>query len=296
MGLGRLLTAIVTPFDGDLRVDHERASELAQRLIGEGSDGFVVCGTTGESPTLTRDEKLRMFETVKQAAKGRAGVIANTGTYDTAASVELTREAAEIGVDGVMAVVPYYNKPTQAGIEAHFRAIAAAANLPLIMYNIPGRTGCMMSADTTVRLSHVPNIVGVKDAVGNLDYTSAVAREARAGFLIYSGDDSATLPMLSVGGHGVISVVSHVAGREIRAMITAFINGETAKATRIHRMLLPLVRAIFCTTNPIGVKCALGEDGFDVGGLRLPLTRATEEERAVIREALGAYRRQTQVA
>jgi len=293
MHLGRVLTAIVTPFDHELRVDYARAAELVERLIGDGSDGFVVCGTTGESPTLTHEEKLRMFEVVKDAAGGRASVVANTGDNCTASSVDLTREAARIGVDGVMAVAPYYNKPTQDGIEAHFLAVAEAADLPLIMYNIPSRTGCIVEVATTCRLSRVSNIVAVKDAVGNLDYTSAVAAGAADGFRIYSGDDSLTLPMLSVRGHGVISVLSHIAGREISAMIEAYLSRDTELAAQLHAALLPLIKAVFCTTNPIGVKCALQEDGFDAGGLRLPMTPATEEQRTAIRAALSAYRSRT---
>jgi 4-hydroxy-tetrahydrodipicolinate synthase len=290
MELGRVLTALVTPFDHELRVDYGRAVELVERLLGEGSDGFVVCGTTGESPTLTHDEKLRMFDAVKEAVGGRGTVIANTGTNSTAASVELTKEVAGTGVDGVMAVVPYYSKPTQDGIRAHFTAIASATDLPVILYNIPGRTGCLMSAETTAALSRVPNVVGVKDAVGNLEYTTAVAREAREGFLIYSGDDSLTLPILSVGGYGAISAGAHIASADIQAMLQAFLAGDISGARRLHLKMAPLFKALFCTTNPIGVKCALQEEGLDSGGLRLPLTEATPEQRAVIRAALDSYR------
>jgi 4-hydroxy-tetrahydrodipicolinate synthase len=290
MELGRLLTAIATPFDSNLQVDYARFRELANRLIDEGAAGLVVCGTTGESPTLTHEEKIRLFREAKDAVGSRAAIVANTGTYNTAESVALTKEAAALGVDGIMAVVPYYSKPTQDGMEAHFTAIAAAAGLPLIMYNIPGRTGVMMSAETTIRLSRVPNIAGVKDACGSLEYTTAVAAGVGEGFRIWSGDDSMTLPILAVGGYGVIAVTSHIAGPKMKAMIEAHLAGDTARAASLHQRLGPLMKALFSVSNPIGLKVALREAGFDCGGLRLPLTWPSAAQVEVIRAALEAHR------
>ena len=291
MELGRLITAIATPFDNNLQVDYDRFRELANRLIDEGSDGLVVCGTTGESPTLTHEEKIRLFTEAIAAVGSRAAIVANCGTYNTAESVAMTKEAASLGVDATMSVVPYYNKPTQDGMEAHFTAIAEAADLPLIMYNIPGRTGVMMSAETTIRLSRVPNIIGVKDACGSLEYTTAVAAGVGEGFRIWSGDDSMTLPILAVGGYGVIAVSSHIAGPNMMAMIEAHLAGDAAKASKLHQKLSVLTKALFSVTNPIGLKVALTEAGFDCGGLRLPLTWPSPAQAEPIRTAVAAYQR-----
>ncbi len=288
--LGRLLTAMVTPFDKDLQVDYERAQELAVRLLETGSDGVVVCGTTGESPTLTNEEKLRLFREVKSAVGNRGVVIAGTGNYCTAESVELTREAEEIGVDGIMLVVPYYNNPPQEGLYRHFRTVAEATRLPVILYNIPARSPRNLEPATVVRLAQdVPNIQAVKEASKNLEQVAEIVAKTPPGFLVYSGDDSITLPVLSVGGYGVISVAAHVVGPQMRQMIDAFVAGRWEEAVRINNHLLPLFKALFATTNPILVKSALRLTGFDCGSLRLPLVPATSKEE----EALATVLEQT---
>ena len=273
---GRLLTAMVTPFAPDGALDYAAAQRLALALLDSGSEGVVVAATTGESPTLSHEEKLRLFGEVKAAVGGRGVVIANTGTYNTAESVELTRAAEGTGVDGVMLVTPYYNKPTQEGLERHFQAVASATRLPCILYNVPGRTGVNMTAETAVRLSAVENIVGVKEASGDLEQAARIVEEASEGFRVWSGSDEDTLPILGVGGYGVISVVSHLVGRQLGSMIEDFLAGRVDEAARTHRRLLPLVRAIFLVSNPIPLKYALQQLGFTVGGLRLPLCEPDE--------------------
>ena len=269
--IGRLLTAMVTPFAPDGSVDYASAKRLALALLDSGSDGLVVAGTTGESPTLTHDEKLRLFAEVREAVAGRGAVIAGTGTNDTADSVELTREAERTGVDGVLLVVPYYNRPSQEGLARHFQAIASATRLPCIPYNVPSRTGVNMTAETTIRLSAVDNIVGIKEASGDLGQIARIIEGAGQGFRVWSGADEDTLPILGVGGYGAVSVISHLVGRQIREMIESAVAGRSEEAARTHRRLLPLVQAIFLVTNPIPLKHVLGQLGFPVGGLRLPL-------------------------
>jgi len=268
---GRLLTAMVTPFAPDAAVDYDQAKRLALALLDSGTEGLVVAGTTGESPTLTHDEKLRLFAEVKSAVGERGAVIAGTGTNNTAESVELTREAERTGVDAVLAVVPYYSKPPQDGLERHFRAIAEATRLPCILYNIPGRTSVNMTAETTVRLSRVENIAGIKEASGDPTQVARIVEDAADGFRVWSGDDGDTLPVLAVGGYGVISVASHLVGRQLRALIDAAVAGRADEAARLHRRLLPLIKALFLTANPIPLKYALNQLGFPVGGVRLPL-------------------------
>ncbi|MGE5586952.1 MAG: 4-hydroxy-tetrahydrodipicolinate synthase [Clostridia bacterium] len=284
---GRVLTAMVTPFTPDLKVDYDRAAELARKLVDSGSDGIVVAGTTGESPTLTKEEKVNMFRVVTEAVGREAAVIAGTGGNATESSVELTRAAEKVGVHGVMAVVPYYNKPPQDGLVAHFKAIAAATSLPVILYNIPGRTGMNMTPETVEKLARVENIVAVKEASGSLDQVTDIRRRTPSSFKIYSGDDSLTLPILAVGGEGIISVASHVAGKRLREMVEAYVSGQVAKAAQINSELFPLFKALFVTTNPIPVKLALRLTGFDVGGLRPPLVEAGEKEAAIVRQALS---------
>ncbi|HEY3284657.1 MAG TPA: 4-hydroxy-tetrahydrodipicolinate synthase, partial [Armatimonadota bacterium] len=273
--LGRLITAMVTPFDDHQGVDYKRAQELALRLLDEGSDGLVVCGTTGESPTVSAEEKLKLFEAVSEAVGERGTVIANTGSYDTAESVELTRRAEKTGVDGIMAVVPYYNNPPQEGLYQHFRAVVEATRLPVILYNIPPRSPRNLEPETLARLAELPNLAGVKEASGKLDQVAEIYRRMPEGFLIYSGDDAITLPVMSVGGHGVISVASHVAGADMQRMIQLFLKGEVVEAARINASLMPLFKGLFAAPNPILVKAALEMRGFPVGGLRLPLVSAT---------------------
>lgn len=283
---GKLLTAMVTPFTADLELNLPAAQELAVKLIESGSDGVVVAGTTGESPTLTKKEKVALFKAVVEAIGSKATVIAGTGSYDTAESIELTREAQQAGVDGVMLVAPYYNKPSQEGLYRHFKTIAEVTSLPVIIYNIPGRTGVNLAPETLVRLTEVKNIAAVKEASGNLAQISQIYELLPKDFLIYSGDDALTLPVLSIGGVGVISVAGHLAGRKIREMITAFEQGDLASACRINAELGPLYRALFMTTNPTMVKTACNLVGWKAGGVRLPLVEATPKEFETMRDVL----------
>lgn len=283
---GKVLTAMVTPFDGNLQVNYQAAQELAVRLIDSGSDGLVVAGTTGESPTLTKKEKVALFKAVVEAVGGRATVIAGTGSYDTTESIELTKEAERTGVDGVMLVAPYYNKPSQEGLYRHFMAIAGETSLPVIIYNIPGRTGVNVTVDTMIRLSAASNIVAVKEASGNLSQISELYEKAPRDFMIYSGDDALTLPVLSVGGVGIISVAAHIVGRKIQEMINAFFRGDVSTAIHINTEISPLTRALFITTNPVMVKTACNLLGFKVGGLRLPMVEASPAEIKIMQEEL----------
>lgn len=287
----RVITAMVTPFAPDMSVDYRKARELARMLVENGSDGLVVSGTTGESPTLTLDEKLKLFQVVLEEVGEEAAVIAGTGGNDTRTSVELTREAEKLGVDGAMLVTPYYNKPPQAGLYQHFSQVASATSLPIMIYNVPGRTSVNLTADTMAQLANdYSNIVAVKEASGNLEQVAEIRSKAPQNLIIYSGDDNMTIPIMSVGGDGVVSVASHVAGCDIKQMVTAFVDGDVDLAAEMHRRLLPLFKVIFITTNPIPVKAALELSGFDAGGLRPPLVGATDAERKQIgkvMESLG---------
>lgn len=291
MNWGPVITAMATPFREDGTLDEERAAELARRLADNGSTGIVVAGTTGEAPTLSDEEKLRLLRVVKEAVGGRAAVLAGTGTYDTAHSVHLSREAQRLGADGLLVVVPYYNRPTQEGLYRHFKAVAESTDLPVLMYNIPTRTGTNMLPETVVRLSEVRNVAGIKEASGSLDQVSEIRRRTPEHFLIYSGDDSLTLPYLSVGAVGIVSVASHLVGREIAEMIAHFQAGRVEEARRIHLRLFPLFRALFVAPNPVPLKAALEMAGFPVGRPRLPLVEATPKEReqiaAAMRESMG---------
>ena len=286
MVFGRLLTAMVTPFNEQLEVDYDQAKKLACHLIEHGNDGIVVAGTTGESPTLSVEEKIKLFQAVKEAVGDRAKVIAGTGSYDTAASIRLTKEAEKIGVDGVMLVVPYYSKPSQEGLYQHFKAIAAQTQLPVLLYNIPGRTSINMEPETIARLAEIDNIVAVKEASGKLDQVSKIKMLAPKDFVIYSGDDSLTLPILSVGGHGIISVVGHVAGEQIKAMVNAYFDGKVAEAAQMHNNLFDLFKTMFITANPVPIKYALNLQGINVGSVRLPLVEANAQEKAAIKACL----------
>ena len=282
---GEILTAMVTPLKASLAVDYDKAVTLARHLTETGgSDGLVVCGTTGESPTLTTEEKIRLFEVIREAVRGEAFVVAGTGSNNTAATLRLTRAAEAAGVDGIMLVTPYYNKPPQRALYHHFKDVAAATELPVMLYNVPGRTGCNIDPKTVQQLAEVDNIVAVKEASGDLDQVSWLA--AKTDLAVYSGDDSLTLPVLSVGGRGIVSVASHVAGNGIREMIEAYASGKTSVASDIHQRLFPLFKALFITTNPIPVKAALRLTGFDAGSLRLPLVEATDEEVTIIKQAM----------
>ena len=288
---GRLLTAMVTPFQPDGAVDLDLAARLADHLVSQGSDGLVLCGTTGESPTLTWKEQHELFSAVKGVVGTRATLLAGSGSNCTSEAVEATGEAAAIGADGALVVVPYYNKPPQEGLEAHFRAVAqAASELPLMLYNIPGRTGCSLAPDTTARLLDLPNVVGFKAASGTTEEVSRLRELCGDRLAIYSGDDALTLPMLAVGAVGVVSVASHLVGPRIRAMLLAHLSGDVAAALDEHQQLLPLCRALFCTTNPIPVKAALEISGWPVGAPRLPLLSADTAVRQRLSSILAALR------
>ncbi len=287
---GRLLTAMVTPFDAKGEVDYAQARKLALALLDSGSEGVVVVGTTGESPTLIREEELRLFSEVKSAVGNRGTVIAGTGSNSTAEAVETTREAERLGVDACLLVVPYYNKPTQEGLYQHFKTIAQSTSLPCILYNVPSRTVTNLSAETVIKLSQIDNIIGVKEASGNLEQVSQIISQARADFLVWSGNDGDTLPILALGGYGIISVASHLVGKQISEMIDSFISGKTGKAAEIHRHLMPLVNALFIISNPIPVKYALNQVGFNVGKPRLPLTEPDEKSAAIIKNILKNYK------
>ncbi len=278
---GRMLTAMVTPFGSDGGLDLARAQGLAHRLLDSGTQGLVVCGTTGESPTVFYDQKMDLFRAVVEAVAGRAPVIANAGDNCTDDSVEFAQKVVSLGVDAIMAVVPYYNKPPQEGLYRHFRSIAESVDVPVILYNIPGRCVINMTAETTLRLARdVENIVAVKEASGDLTQIAQIIDGAPDGFEVLSGDDEMTLPMMGLGGTGVISVISHVAGPRFREMIDAQAAGDHTRALRIHLELLPLMKALFMTANPIMVKKALDLQGFPVGGVRLPLVDANDEQTA----------------
>jgi 4-hydroxy-tetrahydrodipicolinate synthase len=288
--LGRLLTAMVTPFDARGEVDYQQARKLALALLDSGSDGVLVSGTTGESPTLSREEKLRLFAETKSAVGNRGIVIAGTGSYNTKESQELTREAEKTGVDACLLVVPYYNRPTQQGLWEHFKAIAQSTILPCILYNVPSRTVTSLAAETVIKLSQIDNIMGVKEASGNLGQIAEIIQGTRKDFLIYSGNDSDTFPILALGGYGVISVASHLVGIQIKDMIEKFLSGKTEEAAKLHRHLLPLVNALFIVSNPIPVKWALNHIGFSVGKPRLPLTEPDEKSAALIQATLKNYK------
>ena len=278
VNFGRVLTAMITPFKEDGSVNYAVAEQLAVHLADRGSDGIVVCGTTGESPALTWEEEYNLFQVVQKAVAGKAKVIAGTGSNSTSEAIAATQKAAKLGLDGSLQVVPYYNKPPQEGLYRHFKAIASSVpELPIMVYNIPGRSSVNLLPETVARLAEIPNIVAVKEASGNLDQASQIRRITPPEFQIYSGDDSLTLPMLAVGATGVVSVASHIVGEQLQQMIQAFEAGQVQVATQIHLQLFDLFKALFLTTNPIPVKALLELQGWNVGTPRLPLCEASEE-------------------
>src|SRR4030042_1788704 len=281
---------MVTPFNSKGDVDYKQAKKLALSLLGSGSDGLVVAGTTGESPTLSRDEKLRLFAEIKEAVGKKGTVIAGTGSYNTRESIELTGEAEKIGVDAALLVVPYYNKPTQQGLKEHFQAIARSTSLPCILYNVPSRTITNLLPETVIELSKVDNIAGLKEASGDLGQITKILSGVRKDFLLYSGNDSDTFLMLTLGAYGVISVASHLVGVQISNMINKAVKGKTAEAAAIHRDLLPLVNSLFIVSNPVPVKNALPCMGFPVGKPRLPLMPPDEKSAATIEAMLKKYK------
>ncbi|NMC33194.1 MAG: 4-hydroxy-tetrahydrodipicolinate synthase [Veillonellaceae bacterium] len=283
---GRVLTAMITPFNEDYSVNYPAAAELAKYLVAHGNDGLVVAGSTGESATLSADEKLRLFSTVLEAVGDQATVIAGTGSNDTLASIRLTQEAEKLGVHGAMLVGPYYNKPPQEGFYQHFKMIAAQTALPLIVYNVPGRTASNILPSTVARLSEIPNIVAVKEASGSLDQVSEIVRTARPGFQVYSGDDALTLPVLAVGGCGVISVAGHAVAERMQQMIGAYLAGDVKKAQTIHLELMPFFKVIFVTTNPIPIKTAINLMGLNGGSFRPPMVPPTPAETEQLRNVM----------
>lgn len=290
MSLGRILTAMVTPMNDNLEVDYQEAGLLAKYLAEHGSDGIVVAGTTGESPTLSAEEKLELFRVVKEAVGKDVIVIAGIGSNSTASSVTLARKAVATGVDGLMAVVPYYNKPSQEGMYQHFKTIADATELPLMLYNVPGRTSANLLPETVLRLSKISNIVALKEAVGVMDQVSELKRILPEDFEVYSGDDSLTLPMLALGCSGIISVASHVIGDEMKEMVDAWFEGDAKKALQWHLKLMPVFKGIFITSNPVPVKYLVNTLGHKAGNVRLPLVDATPEEEKFLTELLKSVK------
>jgi 4-hydroxy-tetrahydrodipicolinate synthase len=283
---GRVMTAMITPFDQSGAVNYPEVERLAAHLVDHGTDTLVVCGTTGESPTLTWDEEFALFKVVQSAVSGKAKVMAGTGSNSTTEAISATQKAAALGLDGSLQVVPYYNKPPQEGLYQHFKAIAQATDLPIMLYNVPGRTSQNLLPETVARLAKISNIVAIKEASGNLDQVSLVRRLTPDSFDIYSGDDTLTLPMLAVGGCGVVSVASHLVGPALQEMIRSFEAGHNEKARQIHLQLLPLSKALFSTTNPIPVKKAMALLGWQVGSCRLPLCEAPMDTVDMLKAAL----------
>lgn len=287
--IGRLLTAMVTPFDSGGRVNYAQARRLAEALVASGSDGVVVAGTTGESPTLTHDEEERLFAEIKEALDGKGDVVAGTGSNSTAEAIKYTATAARIGADAVLSVVPYYNKPPQEGLYRHFKAIAESTDLPVILYNVTSRTAVNMSAETVVRLSEIPNIVGIKEAGGDLGQAAQIIRDAAPGFLVWSGNDDQTYPMMALGGYGIISVASHLVGAQIKAMMGLTLEGDLERAAAEHRRLLPIFQGLFVLANPIPVKYAVNKAGFNVGEPRLPLVTPDPDTAAKLDKLMADY-------
>ncbi|AND39447.1 MULTISPECIES: 4-hydroxy-tetrahydrodipicolinate synthase [Cytobacillus] len=279
---GRVSTAMVTPFDHKGHIDFPKTTQLINHLIENGTDSLVIAGTTGESPTLTKEEKLALFKHAVKVADKRVPVIAGTGSNNTYESIELTKKAEQIGVDAIMIVAPYYNKPNQEGLYQHFKAIAENTSLPVMVYNIPGRSSVNILPETIIRLSEIPNIAAVKEASGDLNAMAKIIANTDEDFMLYSGDDGLTLPCMAIGGTGIVSVASHVIGNEMQEMITAYLNGENEKAAKIHQKILPIMEGLFAAPSPVPVKTALQLRGLDVGSVRLPMVPLTEQERSAV--------------
>lgn len=277
---------MVTPFDKKGHIDFAKTTKLVNYLIENGTESVVVAGTTGESPTLSKEEKLALFDHVVKVVKKRIPVIAGTGSNNTYASIELTKKAEQLGVDGILVVAPYYNKPNQEGLYQHFKAVAEATELPVMIYNIPGRSVVNIHPETVIRLSEIPNITAIKEASGDLNAMAQIIANTDDDFVLYSGDDSLTLPVLAIGGAGIVSVASHVIGNEMQEMIKAFFDGEIHKAANWHQELLPIMQGLFAAPSPAPVKTALQLKGLDVGSVRLPLVGLTEQERLALSSLL----------
>ncbi|HHY74701.1 MAG TPA: 4-hydroxy-tetrahydrodipicolinate synthase [Bacillus bacterium] len=286
MVFGRVGTAMVTPFDANGHIDFQKTTNLVNYLIENGTDSLIVAGTTGESPTLSTEEKVALYRHVVEVVNGRIPVVAGTGSNNTKSTMELTKKAEETGANAIMLVAPYYNKPDQDGLYEHFKAIANVTSLPVMLYNIPGRCSVNISVDTIVKLSEVENIVAVKEASGDLTAMTEIITRTNDNFYLYTGDDSNTLPILSIGGRGVISVASHVIGKEMQEMISLFESGEVKKAAQHHQRLLPIMKGLFIGPNPVPLKYALQTKGIDVGSVRLPLVPLQKEKQIIIDELL----------
>ncbi|MBR3121526.1 4-hydroxy-tetrahydrodipicolinate synthase [Oceanobacillus profundus] len=278
MNFGEVLTAMVTPFDKNGQIDFAQTNVLIDYLIDNGTDALVIAGTTGESPTLRTEEKINLFKYVVKKVDRRVPVIAGTGSNSTEASIDLTKKADECGVDGIMLVTPYYNKPDQRGMYTHFSAIAQETNLPIMLYNIPGRSVVNLTAETVINLSQIDNIVSMKEASGDLDQVAEIIEHTPNDFSVYSGDDGLTIPMLAIGADGVVSVASHVIGNEMQTMVQQFKNGQVQEAAALHRELLPIMNGLFTAPSPSPVKAALQLKGIETGGVRMPLVPLTDEE------------------
>ncbi|MEM9567593.1 MAG: 4-hydroxy-tetrahydrodipicolinate synthase [Cyanobacteria bacterium P01_E01_bin.34] len=286
MVFGRVLTAIVTPFTPEGKLNAPEAARLAKYLVENGTDTLVVCGTTGESPTLTWDEEFELYSVIQAAVAGRAKVIAGTGSNSTEEAISATRKVADMGLDGTLQVVPYYNKPTQAGLYEHFRAIASCSDIPILLYNIPGRTGVNLDSGTVAQLAQLSTVVGIKEASGSMDAVSEIRKTTPPEFAIYSGDDSLTLPLLSLGGSGVVSVASHLIGPQLQQMIQSFQAGRLQDALATHLKFLPLFKDLFVETNPTPVKTALQLQGWNVGSVRMPLAPLTSASIETLKSTL----------
>ncbi|MEO4053465.1 4-hydroxy-tetrahydrodipicolinate synthase [Solibacillus sp. CAU 1738] len=291
MNLGRIGTAMITPFKKDGTINYPELERIINHLINNGTDCIVACGTTSENPTMSTEEKIEVVRFTVEKVAGRVPVIAGTGDNETAYSIDMTHKAEENGADGIMLVAPYYNKPNQRGIYAHFETIAKETKLPVMLYNVPGRTGINVAFETSVALSKISNIAWIKEASGNLDQMGDIIENVAQedDFLVYSGDDGLTLPLLAIGGAGVISVASHVVGNDMQLMMRAFEQGEHKLAAKIHRALLPLVRALFAQPNPSPVKYAMTKLGFDTLDVRLPMMEMTNEEKAAFDAIWDTY-------
>jgi 4-hydroxy-tetrahydrodipicolinate synthase len=287
--IGRLITAMITPFDDQGKVDYLQARRLANALLDSGSDGLVISGTTGESPSLSTEEKIRLFAEVKEAIGDRGAVVAGTGNYNTAESIELSKEAEKAGADALLLTVPYYNKPPQEGMYQHFKAIAESVSLPCLLYNVPSRTSINMTSETTLRLSQVENIVGVKEASSDLDQIQRIIGGAPEGFRVWSGNDNETFYIMSMGGYGVVSVVSHLVGRQIKQMMGLLLEGDIEKAAAEHHRLMPIFKVMFLVSNPIPVKYTVNQAGFNAGSPRLPLVVPDSRTAAQISEVVARY-------
>ncbi|MGG1595652.1 4-hydroxy-tetrahydrodipicolinate synthase [Terribacillus saccharophilus] len=286
MKFGKVITAMVTPFDNQGQIDFDATTRLLDYLIENGTDAVVVAGTTGESPTLSHEEKLTLFRHAVKTVGGRIPIIAGTGSNNTQASIELTKEAEDIGVDAALIVAPYYNKPNQRGLYAHFEAVANSTKLPIMLYNIPGRSVVKIEAETVIELSKISNIVSVKDSTGDLSSMTKVITGTPDDFSLYSGDDDLTLPIAAIGGDGIVSVSSHIVGNEMQALLQAFEAGNVGEAARIHQQILPVMQGLFQAPNPTPVKEALNQKGVAVGGVRLPLVELTDEEKENVSKLL----------